>query len=107
MMSSNTVAQRELVFCKKGSSTKQKLYVRIGAPSTVDRTSTGVPLDAGSAVCTIAFEGLGIADIEVHGVDTLHALAQAVEVDKYLRGMAKSFEFFWPDGEAYFDDPSP
>jgi hypothetical protein len=66
-----------------------------------------VALDAGSAVCAIAFEGLSVADVEVHGVDTLHALAEAVNVDIYLRGMAKKFDFFWPTGEPYFDEPSP
>lgn len=107
MKPSEVVAQRELLFRRKGTSAMSELHVRIGVPTAVDRTSTGKLLDAGSAVCTIAFDGLGIKDIEVHGVDTLHALAQAIEVDKYLRGMAKSFEFFWPSGEPYFDDASP
>lgn len=103
----DVIAQRELLFCRKGSSSKSALRVVIGVPRVVDRTSTGVLLDAGSAVCTIAFQGLGIKDIEVHGADTLHALAQAVDIDKYLRGMRKNFDFFWPDGEPYFDDTSP
>lgn len=106
-MPSDQIAQRDLLFSKKGSSTKMELRVRIGLPRVVDRTSTGVLLDPGSAVCTIVFEGLGIKDIEVHGVDSLQALAQAVEIDKYLRGMTKNFDFFWPSGEAYFDDQSP
>ena len=107
MKPSDVIAQRELVFCKKGSSTRLDLSVRVGLPRAVDRTATGTPLDPGSAVCTIEFEGLGIKDIEVHGVDTLHALAQAVEVDTYLLGMTKNFDFFWPSGEPYFDDGSP
>jgi hypothetical protein len=107
MMPSDQIAQRDLLFSKKGSSAKVELRVRIGLPRVVNRTSTGVLLDPGSAVCTIVFEGLGIKDIEVHGVDTLHALAQAVEIDKYLRGMTKNLDFFWPSGEPYFDDPSP
>lgn len=107
MMRSDFVAHRDLLFSRKGSAPKLNLRIRIGVPRLVDRTSTGVPLDAGSAVCTIAFEGLGIDDVDVHGADTLHALAQAVEIDKYLRGMTKKFDFFWPSGEPYFDDVSP
>jgi hypothetical protein len=107
MMPSDQIAQRDLLFSKKGSSAKLELHVRIGLPKVIDRTSTGVLLDPGSSVCTITFEGLGINDIEVDGVDTLHALAQAVDIDKYLHGMRKNFDFFWPNGEPYFDDTSP
>jgi hypothetical protein len=103
-MSARFIANRELLFSEKGKPARASLRVSVSEPTIVDRTASGVKLDAQAAVCTISFEGLGIADVEVHGADSLHALAQASDVDRYLRGMSKKFDFFWPNGDPYFDE---
>ena len=103
-MPSAFIANRELLFSQKGAASRSKTRVSVSAPVVVEQTPSGVKLDAGSAVCTISFEGLSIADVDVYGTDTLHALAQATDIDRYLRGMSKTFDFFWPSGEPYFDD---
>jgi hypothetical protein len=104
MTKPNFIAQRELLFSKKGEAGRSKVIVRIAAPYPVRRTADGTQLDEGAAACEIAFEGLGIESIEVHGADMVHALAQAVDIDVYLRGFAKKFDFYWPSGEPYFDE---
>ncbi len=104
MMHVSSIAHRDLLFSPKDKQSREKLRVAVSAPVLVDKTHTGVQLDAGSAVCTIIFQGLGVANVDVHGADSLHALAQACDVDRYLRGMSKKFDFFWPNGEPYFDD---
>jgi hypothetical protein len=103
-MSARVIANRELLFSEKGKPARAILRVSVSEPRIADRTASGVELDAQAAVCTISFEGLGIADVEVHGADSLHALAQASDVDRYLRGMSKKFDFFWPNGDPYFDE---
>jgi hypothetical protein len=95
------IAERELLFSHKGQTSRHQFVVRVGAPR---EAKAGVELDEGASTSVITFEGLGVSDIEVHGIDSLHAVAQAIDVDKYLRGMTKSFDFFWPSGEGYFDE---
>lgn len=103
-MPARYIASRELLFSEKGKPARASFRVSVTAPTVAERTASGVQLDAPAAVCTISFEGLGIADVEVHGADSLHALAQASDVDRYLRGMSKKFDFFWPNGDPYFDE---
>lgn len=98
------IAQRELLFARKGEQRKSNLTVRVSAPYLVQRTRGGTTLDPGAAACEIAFDGLGIENIELHGIDTIHALAQAIDIDKYLRGFEGRLDFYWPTGEPYFDE---
>jgi hypothetical protein len=68
------------------------------------QTSAKFSFDPGAAGCTISFDGLQTESIETHGIDALHALAQAIDIDTYLRGMGKQYDFYWATGEPYFDE---
>jgi hypothetical protein len=41
---------------------------------------------------------------DVHGIDPIHALAQAAAIDGYLRAMTSRYDFYWLTGEPYFED---
>ena len=97
-------AHRDLLFAKKGEQHKSRLTVRVSPPNIVSSTRGGTALDAGSAACEISFEGLGVENVEVYGIDTIQALALAVDIDPYIRGLSKNFDFYWPTGEPYFDE---
>ena len=101
----NPIAERELLYSLKGGATRQKLVVRISAPYLVDEGMVKFKFDPGTAGCTIEFDGLpeGLTE-EVFGADSVQALALAADIDPYLRGMRKKFDFFWLSGEPYFDD---
>jgi len=60
-------------------------------------------MDEGAAICTVHFDGLDEGSFDAHGIDPIHALAQAANIDGYLRAMTGKYDFYWPTGEPYFE----
>ncbi|MBB5944507.1 hypothetical protein GGR64_004119 [Xanthomonas arboricola] len=50
--------------------------------------------------------GVAEPDVEIHGIDGVHALSQAADVDSLLKVVAKKngYQLFWTSGEPYFED---
>ncbi|MCQ4166662.1 hypothetical protein [Tahibacter harae] len=69
-------------------------------------TEGSVPFDfsEGTAGCTIGFSGLPEKEIVVYGADKIQALEFAVDIDPYLRGLSRKYDFFWENGDPYFDE---
>jgi hypothetical protein len=44
------------------------------------------------------------ADSTAIGADSIQALQLAVDVDRVLRRLSKHYDFYFPTGEAYFDE---
>ena len=89
------IAERELLYSLKGESARKKLLVRISAPYLVDESMVNFKFDPGTAGCTIEFEGLPKELIEeVHGADSIQALALASDIDPYLKGLKKEYDSF-------------
>lgn len=104
MNSRNFIAQRELFYSLKDQHDRRRFVVRISAPYLVEKATASFAFDDGSAGCTIEFEGLDVSSIDVHGIDLLHALSLAVDIDPYLQGMRNKYDFYWSTGEPYFED---
>ena len=102
-----SIAERELLYSLKGDSARKKLVVRISEPYLVDESMVDFTFDPGTAGCTIEFEGLpeSFAE-EVHGADSIQALAFATDIDPYLKSLEKKYDLYWPDGSPYFEDPA-
>jgi len=94
---------RELLFSVKGESTRKRLVVRVQGPFLLKKNDVGFDYDEGTCVCKIVFEGLEEPDVEVFGMDGLQALRLATDVDPYLRGLSNMYDFFWTNGESYFE----
>jgi len=95
-------AERQLLFSAVGDSVLKPLTVRI----TIPRPANGlrdVKTDPGTAFCVIQLYGLPESDVEVHGIDALHALAQAVDIDRILCVLRHKYCFYWSTGEPYFE----
>jgi hypothetical protein len=100
-----SIAERELLYSLKGKSTRQRLVVRISAPYLVDGSMVNFKFDPGTAGCTIEFDGLPDSLVEhVYGADSVQALALAADIDSYLQGMSKKYDFYWVTGEPYFEE---
>jgi len=97
------IATRELLFSHAGETKRQPLVLKILAPEPIKEHQVNFKFDDGAAVCSVEFDGLPEPNIEMHGVDTLHALKQAVDVDPILKSMCGRYDFFWHTGEPYFD----
>lgn len=104
MNGKQSLVVREILFCRKGEQQRKKLVVRISSPYLVDEKSVNFKFDEGTSGCTVEFDGLSELNNEVFGVDKLHALSLAVDIDPCIKSMTKNYDFFWLDGEPYFDD---
>ena len=98
-----SVAVREIEYCLKQQQVRKRLIIRIAGPYLVDAGDVNFRFDEGTAGCTIEFDGLNEDNIEVFGMDALHALTLAIDVDPYLKSMSKKYDFYWLTGEDYFD----
>ncbi len=98
------IAKRELLYSLKGESGRTKLVVRISAPYLIDEGTVNFEFPHGAAACKIEFDGLPQNIIEeVHGMDSIQALEFASDVNPYLKGLEKEYDFYWSTGEPYFE----
>ncbi len=98
------IAKRELLYSLKGDSTKNKLIIKISTPYPIEENLVNFEIHPGASACKIEFEGLPNSLIEeVHGADSIQALAFATNIDPYLKGLEKKYDFYWSSGEPYFE----
>jgi len=97
-------AARHLLYSVIGESKRHNLTIRIVGPYLLTPGSVGFEFDEGTAGCDIEFDGLPQKTISVYGADTLQALQLAVDIDPYLRGLSRTYEFFYDNGDSYLDD---
>jgi hypothetical protein len=101
--SEEVIAERKLLYSSKGQNERRQFAIQISAPSLTKAGSKPFPMDEGAASCGVHFEGLEGLDFEVHGIDAIHALAQATNIDEYLRPMTTKYDFYWLSGDPYFE----
>ena len=99
------IAERKLTYTLKGENKKQNLTIRIGKPYLLVEGMVNFQFHEGAAGCSVEFDGIddGYAD-EVYGADSLQALQLASDIDGILKNLSKKYDFYFPDGEPYFDD---
>jgi hypothetical protein len=98
------IAERKLLFALKGQEERRPLIVRVSAPVVVAEGTVDFQVADGTAVCTVEFQGLGEDSIREYGADSIQALSLAVNIDRYLSRLKKKYDFYFPDGEPYFED---
>ena len=100
-----SIAERELLYSLKGESTRKKLVVRIRAPYLIEENTVNFEFPPGAAACKIEFDGLPKSLVEeVHGVDSIQALALATDIDPFIKGLEKKYDLFWSSGDPYFEE---
>ena len=103
-----TVAERHLTYTPKGEDIRRRSFtvcISEPFPLTDDNTDHDVPFPEDAAGCTVSFDGLDERDMTVHGADSVQALELAVSsMESYLRRLSKKYDFYFKDGDTYFDD---
>lgn len=89
------IAERRLLYSLKDSAVRKELIIRIGVPYT-DET--------GIVKCPVEWDGLFENFADIGGMDSLHALHLATDVDSLLKKLQNKYDFFWEDGEPYFEE---
>jgi hypothetical protein len=99
------IAERKLLFSEKGRLERKPLTIRIFAPRLVEAGSPAFHPDHEAAGCIVEFDGLpGVTPQEIFGGDTLQALQLSVDVEPVLKRLSKTYDFYFPTGEGYFDE---
>jgi len=98
------IAKRELLYSLKYQVHRQIFAVGLCTPYLLQEGMVDFRFDHGTAACKIMFDGLPEAPIEVYGADSLQAIELASNIDPYLKGLSKKYDFYWLSGEPYFDD---
>jgi hypothetical protein len=104
MTISGVIAERKLLFSEKGSGVRREMSVRIHAPFELKHGDVEFRFHRGTAGCRVEFFGLDEPDYLAHGVDSLQAIAFAVDVDPILKKLSEKIDFYFEDGEPYFCD---
>ena len=98
------IATRELVYARKGSPDRRRFIIRVSAPYPIEKGAVNFEFHPGDSVCEIEFDGLPENLVEkVYGIDSIHALSLATNIDPYLKGLEKKYDLYWLSGEPYFD----
>jgi hypothetical protein len=104
-MTKTPIAERHLLFSVKGKSERKPLVIRVFAPRPVDPASVSFQVAAGTAVCTVEFDGIpDETHGDTYGADSLQALQLAADIEPVLKRLSKRYDFYFPTGEGYFDD---
>jgi hypothetical protein len=99
------IAERRLLFSAKGESERKPLVIRVFAPRPVDPASVSFQVAAGTAVCTVEFDGIPDETLgDTYGADSLQALQLAADIEPVLKRLSKRYDFYFPTGEGYFDE---
>jgi hypothetical protein len=99
------VAARKLLYRIRGSADLTALEVRIYAPYELQEGMVDFSFSSGTAGCMYEIVGLPQQFSDTcFGADPIQALQLAADVDANLRMFNKKYEFFFPDGEPYFED---
>ena len=94
-MKSQIIAERNLLYCKKGSDKFNKLIIRIGQPYIDEEGVARCPVDWGGIFETFA---------DFAGVDLVHALQLASDIDSLILKLSDKYDFYWHNGDPYFDE---
>lgn len=88
--------ERHLVVKRIGGAEAREIAIQIGQPYWTEESV--------EAACPVAIQGLLGRVQDIRGIDFIDAISLAIKfVDATLSGMRTSHDFFWPDGEAYFE----
>ncbi|MCH8544931.1 MAG: hypothetical protein LAT61_15315 [Alcanivorax sp.] len=98
------IANRKLLFSKKGSQVTKEMVVRISEPFIVDQGTVSFPVDGVVSGCRVEVEGLDEPAFDLYGMDSLQAVHLAANIEPFLERLSDKYDFFWVTGEPYFEE---
>jgi hypothetical protein len=100
----NFIAERRLLVSRKNSRDKWEVCFKVSEPYVMQADDVQFSVDGVIAACRVEIEGLDVPALEVHGVDFLHAINMATDIEPLVESLSGRYDFFWITGEPYFDD---
>jgi hypothetical protein len=90
------IAERKLLAESKETGLRKDVVVRIGVPYWVEENEM--------AACPIEWDGLIDKVADAPGIDLLHALQVASNIDPMINILRDQYTFYWASGEIYETD---
>jgi hypothetical protein len=97
------IAERKMLYSRKGVAVRREVVIRIGRPYLLQQGMVNFEFHEGAAGCSFELTLDEDYSHEVYGADSLQALQLAADVEHVLKGLSKKYDFFFPDGEPYFE----
>jgi hypothetical protein len=104
MKMSKFIAERHLLFSKKGDGVRKELTIGVCAPAVVAQEEVPYPVDGVMSRCHVEFEGLNEYSFDVVGTDSLQAINLASNIEAVIKRLSDEYDFFWATGEPYFEE---
>ena len=89
------IAHRKILYSPKGIQERKILTIQLGKPYWIESRDM--------AGCPVIWDAIHDATLEIIGADLLQAVHLASDIDPWLRDLSQSYDFFFVDGEPYFD----
>jgi acyl carrier protein len=97
------IAERKLRYSRKGVAARHEVVIRIGQPYLLQQGMVNFEFNEGTAGCSFELTLDEDYSHEVYGADSLQVLQLAADVEPVLKELSKKYDFFFPDGEPYFE----
>ncbi len=97
------IAERKLLYSKKGGSERKDFSIRISKPFVVDENMAKPPIEKGFVGCNVEIVGLDEKYPTVYGADSLQAVNLASNMEPFLERLQKRYDIYWVDGNPYFE----
>jgi hypothetical protein len=90
------IAERRLIAESKETGLRKNVVFRIGVPYWVE--------EGEMAACPVEWDGLFDKVADAPGIDLLHAIQVASNIDPLLEMLKDRYTFYWSSGEQYEDE---
>ena len=98
------IAQRTLLYSEKNTSQLKRMTLKLSQPFYISEDMDEYPCKDCFA-CKVYVEGIDIRDDLIsYGADEFQAINLATDVDSLIKRMSKYYDFFWEEGESYFEE---
>jgi len=99
----DSIAERNLSCCVKGSDARIELTIRIGKPFPVTDGMVNFKVEGSFFGCSIDVIGIEEKHPDVFGADSMQAVNIASNIEPFLRRLKNKYDLYWLSGEPYFE----
>lgn len=98
------LAERKLLFSKKGQGRRRELTIRISEPFLATESNSSFTPDGVISGCHVSIDGIDEPSFDVFGMDSLQAINIASDIEALVERLSQEYDFYWRTGEPYFDE---
>ena len=98
------IAERKLLFSSKSSDSTGTVTIKISEPFIATKENSSIPADGVVSGCIVVIDGIDEPEFCLYGTDSLQAISLASNIDPLIKTLSNRYDFYWSDGNPYFDE---